>query len=66
MRELGSKDTIAAAVKKGDTELKGFIDELIVKLADEQFFHKAYESTLKEAFTSDINADEVVIEGGKY
>ena len=66
VRELGSKDTIAAAVKKGDTELKGFIDELIAKLANEQFFHKAYESTLKEAFTSDINAEDVVIEGGKY
>lgn len=66
VRELGSKDVIAGAVKKGNAELKGFIDELIVKLASEQFFHKDYEATLKDAFTSDINAEDVVIEGGKY
>lgn len=66
VRELGSKDVIAAAVQKGNVALKDFIDSLIVKLADEQFFHKAYEATLKEAFTSDINPEDVVIEGGKY
>lgn len=63
--ELGDKDVIAAAVRKGNTELKKFIDDLIIKLADEQFFHKAYDATLKEAFTSDINPEDVVIEGGK-
>lgn len=66
VRELGSKDVIAAAVQKGNVALKDFIDNLIVKLADEQFFHKAYEATLKEAFTSDISPEDVVIEGGKY
>lgn len=66
VRELGSKDVIAAAVQKGNVALKDFIDSLIVKLADEQFFHKAYEATLKEAFTNDISPEDVVIEGGKY
>lgn len=66
VRELGSKDVIAAAVQKGNVALKDFVDNLIVKLADEQFFHKAYEATLKEAFTSDISPEDVVIEGGKY
>lgn len=66
VRELGSKDVIAAAVQKGNIELKGFINELIVRLAGEQFFHKAYDATLKDAFTNDISPDDVVIEGGKY
>lgn len=66
VRELGSKDVIAAAVQKGNVALKDFVDNLIVKLADEQFFHKAYEATLKEAFTNDISPEDVVIEGGKY
>ena len=66
VRELGSKDVIAAAVQKGNSELKSFIDELIVRLAGEQFFHKAYDATLKDAFTNDISPDDVVIEGGKY
>lgn len=63
--ELGDKDVIAGAVAKGNTELKQFIDNLIVKLADEQFFHKAYDATLKNAFTDNINPEDVVIEGGK-
>lgn len=66
IKELGNKDVIAPAVKKGNVELKKFIDDLIVKLGEEQFFHKAYEASLKDAFTADINADDVVIEGGKF
>lgn len=66
VRELGSKDVIAAAVQKGNVELKDFIDSLIIKLAEEQFFHKAYEISLKDAFTDDITPEDVVIEGGKY
>lgn len=66
IKELGNKDVIAPAVKKGNAELKKFIDNLIVKLGEEQFFHKAYEASLKDAFTTDINADDVVIEGGKF
>ncbi len=66
IRELGDKDVIAPAVQKGNKELKDFIDNLIVKLADESFFHKAYEETLKAHFSDDIKPDDVVIEGGKF
>ncbi|MDO4673703.1 cysteine ABC transporter substrate-binding protein [Campylobacter sp.] len=65
IKELGNQDVIAPAVKKGDKELKDFIDQLIVKLAEEQFFHKAYDESLKAHFSEDIKADDVVIEGGK-
>lgn len=61
---LGSQDVIAPAVAKGNVELKNFIDDLIKKLSEEQFFHKAFDETLKPAFSSDIQADDVVIEGG--
>ncbi|MDN2807586.1 transporter substrate-binding domain-containing protein, partial [Campylobacter coli] len=50
IKELGNKDVIAPAVKKGDKELKEFIDNLIIKLGQEQFFHKAYDETLKAHF----------------
>ncbi len=66
IKELGDQDVIAPAVKKGDKELKDFIDNLIIKLADENFFHKAYDETLKSYFSDDIKADDVVIEGGKF
>lgn len=64
IRSLGSQDVIAPAVAKGNTDLKNFIDDLVKKLADEQFFHKAYDETLKPAFSDDIQPDDVVIEGG--
>lgn len=65
IKELGNQDVIAAAVQKGNTELRQFIDDLMLRLAEEQFFHKAYDTTLKAHFTDDIKADDIVIEGGK-
>lgn len=65
IKELGNQDVIAAAVQKGNAELRQFIDDLMVRLAEEQFFHKAYDTTLKAHFTDDIKADDIVIEGGK-
>lgn len=65
IKELGNQDVIAAAVQKGNAELRQFIDDLMVRLAEEQFFHKAYDATLKAHFTDDIKADDIVIEGGK-
>ncbi|EAK2539587.1 transporter substrate-binding domain-containing protein [Campylobacter upsaliensis] len=65
IKELGNQDVIAPAVKKGDKELKEFIDNLIISLAAEQFFHKAYDESLRAHFGADIKADDVVIEGGK-
>ncbi|MBF7042943.1 cysteine ABC transporter substrate-binding protein [Campylobacter volucris] len=65
IKELGNHDVIAPAVKKGDKEMLNFLNELIVKLGKEQFFHKAYDETLKPFFSDDIKADDVVIEEGR-
>ncbi len=62
---LGSQDVIAPAVAKGNVELKNFINDLIQSLKEEQFFHKAYDLSLKEAFGESIRPEEVVIEGGE-
>lgn len=62
IKELGSIDTIAPAVKKGNSELKIWLDELITKLNSQKFFHKAYEETLAPIFGSEIEASAVVIE----
>jgi len=66
IKELGNKDVIAPAVKKGNTELRDFINQVIIQSANEGFFHKAYNDTLKDYFSDDIKADDVVIEGGKF
>ncbi|WP_026883096.1 transporter substrate-binding domain-containing protein [Clostridium akagii] len=66
IKELGSKDYIAGAVKKGNKELLSYVNGLIKgKLNDEQFFHKDFNDTLKSSFPANVTADQIVIEGGK-
>ena len=65
IRSLGDQDVIAPAVKKGNDELHKWLDDLIIKLADEKFFHADYDATLAPVYGEDVKADDVVIEGGK-
>ena len=60
---LGSQDTIAPAVTKGNESLLNWINEEIVSLADENFFHKDYEETLVDTYGADYE-DSLVVEGG--
>ena len=60
---LGSQDTIAPAVSKGNESLLNWINEEIKALASEQFFHKDYEATLTETYGLDYE-DSLVLEGG--
>ena len=60
---LGSQDTIAPAVSKGNDTLLQWQNDEIVSLADEQFFHKDYEATLAETYGLDYE-DSLVVEGG--
>lgn len=62
---LGTQDVIAPAVKKGNKELLEYINNLIIKLGEENFFHKAYETTIKPVYGESINPENIVIEGGK-
>ena len=61
---LGSNDTIAPAVTKGNTTLLDWINEDIKKLGEEQFFHKDYDETLAETY-GDEYKETLVVEGGK-
>lgn len=61
---LGSNDTIAPAVTKGNSTLLDWINEDIKKLGEEQFFHKDYDETLTETY-GDEYKDTLVVEGGK-
>lgn len=63
--KLGDEDTIAPAVQKGNEELLNWLNDEIVKLGKENFFHKDYEETLKPVYGSDVNPDDIVVEGGK-
>lgn len=61
---LGSLDTIAPAVQKGNTELLNWLNDLTVGLADEKFFHDNYEATLAPVYGGAANPENIVIEGG--
>ena len=60
---LGSQDTIAPAVTKGNETLLAWINDEIKALAGEQFFHKDYEATLTETYGLDYE-ESLVLEGG--
>ena len=63
--KLGDEDTIAPAVQKGNRELLDFVNDEIDKLADENFFHKDFEETLKPVYGDEVDPDDIVVEGGQ-
>ena len=60
---LGSQDTIAPAVSKGNSTLLEWLNAEIVALGSEQFFHADYEATLADTYGLDYE-DSLVVEGG--
>ena len=60
---LGSQDTIAPAVSKGNETLLNWINEEIEALGTENFFHKDYEETLVDTYGLDYE-ESLVVEGG--
>ncbi|PLS30681.1 amino acid ABC transporter substrate-binding protein [Bifidobacterium margollesii] len=63
--KLGDTDTIAPAVQKGNTELLNFVNDEIVKLGKDNFFHKDYQQTLEPVYGDEVNPDDIVVEGGE-
>lgn len=61
---LGSQDTIAPAVSKGNETLLNAINDEIKALGQENFFHADYEATLVDTYGTDYE-DSLVVEGGE-
>jgi len=61
---LGSQDTIAPAVSKGNTTLLDWLNDEIVALGEENFFHADYEATLVDTYGLDYE-ESLVVEGGQ-
>ena len=64
IESLGSADTIAPAVSKGNTTLLDWLNEEIKALGEEKFFHADYEATLADTYGLDYE-DTLVVEGGQ-
>lgn len=62
--KLGSSDTIAPAVARGNTSLLEWMNQEIEKLGEEQFFHKNYDETLADTYGEEYK-EILVVEGKK-
>ena len=65
VESVGSADSIAPAVQKGNTDLLNWINDEIKGLADEEFFHKDFEETLAPVYGDSVDAENLVVEGGE-
>ena len=64
IKSLGETSYIAAAVKKGNTALLDWLNNELVDLGEENFFHKDYEQTLAPVYGDAATPDDLVVEGG--
>ena len=62
---LGEIDIIAPAVKKRNKALLEWLNNEIIELGKENFFHENYDATLKPIYGDSVNPESLVVEGGK-
>ena len=62
---LGGLDTIAPAVRKGNTALLNWLNDELKKLGAENFIHQAYNESLGPVYGDSVNPDDLVVEGGE-
>ena len=65
IKSLGDTSYIAAAVKKGNTALLDWLNNQLVELGEEDFFHKDYEQTLAPVYGDAATPDDLVVEGSQ-
>ena len=61
---LGSLDTIAPAVRKGNAELLNWLNDELKKLGSENFIHQAYKEALEPVYGASVDPEDLVVEGG--
>ena len=62
---LGEIDIIAPAVKKRNKALLEWLNNEIIELGKENFFHENYDATLKPIYGDSVDPESLVVEGGK-
>jgi polar amino acid transport system substrate-binding protein len=64
IESLGSLDTIAPAVHKGNTELLNWINDEIENKLGDNFFHENYNATCAPVYGSSVDPESIVVERG--
>ena len=62
---LGEIDVIAPAVKKRNKALLEWLNNEIIELGKENFFHENYDATLKPIYGDSVDPESLVVGGGK-
>ena len=57
---------IAPAVKKGNTELKAWVNQELAALGKEQYLLKLYDQYIRKDLSPDTNPQDVIVEGGQW
>ncbi|MFB4392813.1 MULTISPECIES: transporter substrate-binding domain-containing protein [unclassified Pseudomonas] len=65
-QRLGDEAPIAPAVKKGNTELRDWVNAELAKLGEEKFLLKLYDQYVRKELSDDTKPESVIVEGGKW
>ncbi|MDO7900887.1 transporter substrate-binding domain-containing protein [Pseudomonas sp. K1(2024)] len=63
---LGEEAPIAPAVKKGNTELRDWVNAELARLGEEKFLLKLYDQYVRKELSDDTPPESVIVEGGKW
>ncbi|AZE70521.1 Amino acid ABC transporter, substrate-binding protein [Pseudomonas synxantha] len=64
--KLGDEAPIAPAVKKGNIELRDWVNAELAKLGEEKFLLKLYDQYVRKELSNDTKPESVIVEGGKW
>ncbi|MGZ9708575.1 ABC transporter permease subunit [Pseudomonas sp. GNP013] len=64
--KLGDEAPIAPAVKKGNIELRDWVNVELAKLGEEKFLLKLYDQYVRKELSDDTKPESVIVEGGKW
>lgn len=65
-QKLGDEAPIAPAVKKGNIELRDWINTELAKLGEEKYLLKLYDQYVRDQLAEGTDPNSVIVEGGKW
>lgn len=65
-QKLGEEAPIAPAVKKGNIELRDWINTELAKLGEEHYLLKLYDQYVRDQLAEGTDPNSVIVEGGKW
>ncbi|WP_397454074.1 transporter substrate-binding domain-containing protein [Pseudomonas sp. NA-150] len=63
---LGGEAPIAPAVKKGNIELRDWVNTELAKLGEDKYLLKLYDQYVRKQLSDDTKPEDVIVEGGKW